>query len=170
MQVTEAIAVPIKSPCAKIFSLKQAGFRHVKPGILRRSHIGKFLFAYSFRAVTVHSGSQITETRINRLSRGCKLLLPMTAKCAIISWIRSRHAKTLRAIFALPTQASILFSDMESLVKALGAKIVEREGSRVIFDFGDDVWHTHRPHPGKDARKYQVESLRDFLKRRGITP
>lgn len=31
-------------------------------------------------------------------------------------------------------------------------------------------WHAHRPHPGKEAKKYQVEQVREFLATLEIKP
>jgi hypothetical protein len=31
-------------------------------------------------------------------------------------------------------------------------------------------WRCHRPHPGKETKKYQVEEVREFLQRVGIEP
>jgi hypothetical protein len=42
----------------------------------------------------------------------------------------------LAAIFTRPTLASIRFSDIEALVRALGGTVTEREGSRVKFVLG----------------------------------
>ncbi|MDR1349632.1 MAG: type II toxin-antitoxin system HicA family toxin [Zoogloeaceae bacterium] len=84
--------------------------------------------------------------------------------------MKTRQLKTLHAVFDLPTRANVAFSEIESLVRALGGSVVEREGSRVIFDMGGDVFHAHRPHPGKDAKKYQIEGFREFLKAKGISP
>lgn len=41
--------------------------------------------------------------------------------------VNSRHKKTLAALFALPTPASLVFADIEALLTALGAKVLERE-------------------------------------------
>ncbi len=84
--------------------------------------------------------------------------------------MNSRHRRTLEAIFAKPTSAAIKFSDIEALVVALGGTIKEGEGSRVALRIGDAVMHAHRPHPGKEAKKYQVEELRAWLKAQGIEP
>ncbi|MCL2022278.1 MAG: type II toxin-antitoxin system HicA family toxin [Betaproteobacteria bacterium] len=84
--------------------------------------------------------------------------------------MKSKHLKTLHAIFQVPTCANLVFQDMESLVVALGGEIFEREGSRVIFSVAGGLWHAHRPHPGKDAKKYQVEGFREFLRRKGFAP
>jgi hypothetical protein len=45
--------------------------------------------------------------------------------------MKSKHHKTLQAVFTDPVQASILWSDIESLLKALGAEVSEGSGSRV---------------------------------------
>jgi len=79
-----------------------------------------------------------------------------------------KHQKTLRAIFSVPTLALISFTDIEKLLIALGAEKIEGSGSRVAFVMpGGEKWEHHRPHPQKKARKYQVESVREFLKRSG---
>lgn len=78
--------------------------------------------------------------------------------------------RTLRAIFATPTQSGIVFRDIEKLLIALGADIAEREGSRIRVTLQGEVWRCHRPHPGKEARKYQVEEVRELLQRLRITP
>jgi len=84
--------------------------------------------------------------------------------------MRGKHLNTLQAIFDTPTRAGIDFSEIESLVVALGGKVAEREGSRVIFSVGGSLFHTHRPHPKKEAKKYQVEGFREFLESLGVTP
>lgn len=84
--------------------------------------------------------------------------------------MNARHRKTLRAIFARPASASIVFSDIEALLAALGGACTEREGSRIKITLHDRVWHCHRPHPGKEAKRYQVEEARELLERAGIEP
>ena len=80
------------------------------------------------------------------------------------------HVKTLRAIFTKPTQASISFSDIEALVVALGGNVRQGEGSRVSLQLGDFLKNAHRPHPGKEARRYQVEEIRAWLEQQGVKP
>lgn len=84
--------------------------------------------------------------------------------------MNSKHRKTLQAVFTRPTPASVVFSDIESLVKALGGEVVEREGSRVKIVLKGLEWRCHRPHPGKEARRYQVEEAREFFERAGVKP
>ena len=82
--------------------------------------------------------------------------------------MNTKHRKTLAAIFARPTSASIVFADMEALIKAMGGSVVEREGSRVRIELNGEQWRCHRPHPGKEAKRYQVEEVREFLERAGV--
>ena len=84
--------------------------------------------------------------------------------------MKAKHRKTLQAIFAQPTLPSIVFSDIESLVVALGGSVMEREGSRVKITLQGEQWHCHRPHPGKEAQRYQVEEARELLERIGVKP
>ncbi len=84
--------------------------------------------------------------------------------------MNTKHRKTLAAIFAQPTHASILFADIEALIKALGGTVSEREGSRVRIELKGETWCCHRPHPGKEAKRYQVEEARELLERVGIKP
>jgi HicA toxin of bacterial toxin-antitoxin, len=84
--------------------------------------------------------------------------------------MNARHRRTLVAIFTKPTLATVAFSDIESLVKALGGEVLEREGSRVKVELGGQQWRCHRPHPGKEAKRYQVEEARELLERVGVRP
>lgn len=84
--------------------------------------------------------------------------------------MNSRHRKTLAAIFARPTSASVVFADIEALIRALGGTVEEREGSRVRIELKGEQWRCHRPHPGKEARRYQVEEARELLERVGVQP
>jgi len=80
----------------------------------------------------------------------------------------AKHRKTLAAILTRPTSASIVFADIEALIKALGGSVAEREGSRVRIELHGEQWRCHRPHPGKEAKRYQVEEAREFLERAGV--
>ena len=84
--------------------------------------------------------------------------------------MKAKHRKTLQAIFARPTLPSIVFSDIESLVVVLGGLVTEREGSRVKITLQGEQCHCHRPHPGKEAKRYQVEEARELLERIGVKP
>lgn len=84
--------------------------------------------------------------------------------------MNSKHKKTLVAVYALPTSASVVFTDIEALLNALDAKVLEREGSRIKVELRGEQWRAHRPHPGKEAKRYQVEEVREMLERLGVRP
>ncbi len=79
-----------------------------------------------------------------------------------------KHQKTWRAIFNVPTSASINFADIEKLLVALGAAVSEGGGSRLAFVIGDYKLFVHCPHPSKEAKKYQVELVKEFLVSAGV--
>lgn len=84
--------------------------------------------------------------------------------------MNTKHRKTLRAVFTKPTSPSIVFNDIEALLVALGGQVHEREGSRVKITIKGEQWRCHRPHPGKEAKRYQVEEIRELLERIGEQP
>ena len=81
-----------------------------------------------------------------------------------------KHAKTLAAIFAHPAPANIHWHDIEALFKSLGAKVIEREGSRVAVILFGQVQVYHRPHPQPTTDKGAVASIRKWLEFHGVTP
>ena len=84
--------------------------------------------------------------------------------------LNARQRRTLLAVFEEPVPANMAWSAIERLLLAVGARQIEGRGSRVRFAFGDEVENFHRPHPSKEAKRYQVRAARDFLRRIGITP
>lgn len=84
--------------------------------------------------------------------------------------MNSKHKKTLAAIFASPVPRTLPFRDIESLLRAVGCQVKEGPGSAVDFIYGDMDTTFHRPHPGKEAKHYQVKDARDFLRRIGVEP
>ncbi|MGH8563867.1 MAG: type II toxin-antitoxin system HicA family toxin [Gammaproteobacteria bacterium] len=84
--------------------------------------------------------------------------------------MQAKHRKTLGAVFKTPTLGTVVFSDIEALVVAIGGEVRKGRGSRVVFDLNGTRKYLHRPYPGKETRKYQVEELREWLQQHGITP
>ncbi|WP_325919491.1 type II toxin-antitoxin system HicA family toxin [Pseudomonas frederiksbergensis] len=82
--------------------------------------------------------------------------------------MNNRHRKIWEAIFHTPTSATVVFADIEALVVHLGGQVLERQGSRVKLVLREALWRCHRPHPGKEAKKYQVEEAREFFQRAGV--
>ncbi len=84
--------------------------------------------------------------------------------------MNNRHRRTLEAIFSDPTPAAMAWADVESLLVAMGCEVVEGRGSRVRFVCRGRVATFHRPHPEKEAKRYQVRDARDFLAGLGVRP
>ncbi|MCX7093064.1 MAG: type II toxin-antitoxin system HicA family toxin [Methylobacter sp.] len=84
--------------------------------------------------------------------------------------MKAKHTKTLHAIFAKPTTATLEWVRIEALLIALGCRVIEGRGSRMRFEFNGRITAFHRPHPEKEAKPYQVEQAREFLISIGVKP
>ena len=84
--------------------------------------------------------------------------------------MNSAHKKTLAAMFASQIPKSLEWARIEALLTACGCVIFEGRGSRVTFSKGLHSLDAHRPHPGKEAKPYQVRDARIFLEKIGVTP
>ncbi|MDO8297854.1 MAG: type II toxin-antitoxin system HicA family toxin [Caulobacter sp.] len=84
--------------------------------------------------------------------------------------MNSKQRKTLAAIFAEPVSGTVEWSAIENLLVAVGCEVIEGSGSRVRFVFDGIVAAFHRPHPAKEAKRYQVRDAREFLLRIGVKP
>ena len=84
--------------------------------------------------------------------------------------MNSKQRRTLTAIFGVPVAASLAWVDIEGLLKAVGCQVLEGPGSAVSFRYGDEVEFFHRPHPAKEAKRYQVRAAKAFLARIGVKP
>jgi HicA toxin of bacterial toxin-antitoxin, len=68
----------------------------------------------------------------------------------------------------VPLPKSIAWRDIEHLLIGIECEVIEGNGSRVAFKFGDVRADFHRPHPRKEAKPYQVREVRAFLEVIGI--
>ncbi|MFH1097256.1 MAG: type II toxin-antitoxin system HicA family toxin [Candidatus Desantisbacteria bacterium] len=84
--------------------------------------------------------------------------------------MKSKHCKTLQAIFENPVRANILWENIVSLLVACGAEISEGQGSRLRIVFKGVRAVFHRPHPQKETDKGAVVSIRRFLTEAGVEP
>jgi hypothetical protein len=80
----------------------------------------------------------------------------------------NKQKRLLEAIFEEPVRANIVWRDVESLLKALGAEITEGRGSRVRVSLNGRRAVLHEPHPEKEMKKGAVRSLRGFLIEAGV--
>jgi hypothetical protein len=86
-----------------------------------------------------------------------------------IYWeMNKKQLKTYHAIFSEPIRRNIDWNDVVALIKALGGKVTQGDGSRVRFDFNDISLNIHSPHPQKELKKYQVKAVREFLIKAGV--
>lgn len=86
----------------------------------------------------------------------------------MVKRLGGKHMKTLRALLADPIRTNIRWVDIERLLVALGAEIEEAEGSRVCVFFHSRPNVFHRPHPGKEADRGLVRSVRRLILQAGV--
>ncbi|HST60954.1 MAG TPA: type II toxin-antitoxin system HicA family toxin [Longimicrobium sp.] len=82
----------------------------------------------------------------------------------------TRHRRTLEAVFRDPVSATIVWDDVERMLVHLGATIRERSGSRIEVTLSGLRVNFHRPHPQKEAKRYQIREVRALLTEAAITP
>ncbi len=84
--------------------------------------------------------------------------------------MNSKQRKVLAFVYKDPVPKSLEWLEIESLLLAVGAKLIEGNVSRVRFYKDDIVATFHRPHPKKEAKPYQIRDARNFLTQLGIKP
>ena len=80
------------------------------------------------------------------------------------------HRITLEKVLADPVNGNVDWQRIESMLKALGCNVVEGAGSPITFELSGRKMTLHRAHPGKEALRYRILAVRDFLERTGIKP
>jgi hypothetical protein len=84
--------------------------------------------------------------------------------------MNNKHHKTLTTLFNDPVNGNIEWSKIESLLVAVGCQVIEGTGSSVTFEKDGKRAYFHRPHPQKEALKYRVKLVREFLLKLGVQP
>ena len=84
--------------------------------------------------------------------------------------MKSKHLKTLKAIFCNPVNGNIQWNKIESLFIALGCRVIEGTGSSVTFEKKGIRPYFHRPHPAKKSLRYRIKDARNFLTKIGAKP
>lgn len=72
--------------------------------------------------------------------------------------------------FSRPVSANIKWKNIEQLFVALGAEIIEGEGSRIGVRLFGEPRVFHRPHPSPNTDKGAVDSVRNWLEANGVKP
>ncbi len=83
--------------------------------------------------------------------------------------IAGKHRRTLRNIFEDPIRSNVKWTDIEKLLRALGADLSEGRGSRVRTYLNGVKAVFHRPHPEPDTDKGALKSMRRFLTEAGVS-
>jgi hypothetical protein len=83
--------------------------------------------------------------------------------------MNNKHRKTLEALFCEPVNGNIEWTRIESLLVALGCRVIEGPGSAVTFEYNERRASFHRPHPGKEALRYRIKATREYLTKIGVT-
>jgi hypothetical protein len=84
--------------------------------------------------------------------------------------MNSKHRRTLTAVFADPVSPTIKWRAIESMLIALGCRVIEGKGSHVRATRDGVVGTFYRPHPGDETKPYQVRLVREFLIKIGEAP
>ena len=84
--------------------------------------------------------------------------------------LNRKQRRTLSAVFEKPERSDLPWSDIESLLRAVGAEITEGRGSRVRVSLKGVRAVFHRPHPERVTDKGAVASVRRFLTEAGVKP
>jgi hypothetical protein len=82
--------------------------------------------------------------------------------------LSKKQRKILDQIFEQPVRSDVVWTDIESLLEALGAEISEGRGSRVRVALKGVRAVFHRPHPRRETDKGAVVSVRRFLSAAGV--
>ncbi|VEP17518.1 conserved hypothetical protein [Hyella patelloides LEGE 07179] len=67
--------------------------------------------------------------------------------------MNNKQRQTLNAIFAIPVRSDIKWTSIESLFKALGAKVSQSKGARVRVSLNGVKAVFHEPHPENETDK-----------------
>ncbi len=109
------------------------------------------------------------------MMRSALTQIPVKQPCLlrVVSYIDTmnlsgKHRKTLQAVFAEPVRANVKWTDVEHLLRALGAEITEGRGSRIRIHLQGVRAVFHRPHPQPDMGKGALKSMRHFLEQVGV--
>ena len=87
----------------------------------------------------------------------------------VVSFVMNKRQRATReAVFTKPVPQDIRWAEIESLVRALGGMVQQREVSRVALEANGVRAVLHRPHRRAEVHRATVRDLKDFLDRAGI--
>jgi hypothetical protein len=83
--------------------------------------------------------------------------------------VNGTHRKTLEKLLADPVNVNIEWTRIESLLKAVGCRVVEGASSSVTLEFNGRKLTLYRPHLNQ-AIRYRFLAVRDFIECMEIKP
>jgi hypothetical protein len=83
--------------------------------------------------------------------------------------MNNKHRKTLETIFSDPINGNLHWDRIEALLVGIGCNVMEGSGSSVTFEKEGRRAYFHLPHPEREALRYRVKAVRDFLIKLEIT-
>ena len=83
--------------------------------------------------------------------------------------MNSKHKKTLEALLRDPINGNMEWARIEALLVALECRVIEGPGSAVTFEHSGRKANFHRPHPAKEALRYRVKAVREFVEKIGVS-
>lgn len=84
--------------------------------------------------------------------------------------MKNKHKEILSKLYEVPTRSDISWDEVVKLFEALGAVIIQGNGSRIKIQYEESPLFMHKPHPGKWLKKYMVKKVQQFLQEKGIEP
>ena len=84
--------------------------------------------------------------------------------------MNNKHRETLDALLADPVNGNLDWLRIEALLRAMGCRVIEGPGSAVTFEHAGRRANFHRPHPGKEALRYRIKAVREFIEKIGVEP
>ena len=80
-----------------------------------------------------------------------------------------KHLHLLQTIFHDPLSANIHWREIESLLAHLGAEVEAAHGARIRVVLNRVEVFLHHPHNSSTCSKQEVQQVREFLARAGVT-
>ena len=80
-----------------------------------------------------------------------------------------KHLHLLQTIFHDPISANIHWREIESLLAHLGADVEAAHGARIRVVLNRVEAFLHHPHNSSTCSKQEIQQVREFLARAGVT-
>ncbi len=79
-------------------------------------------------------------------------------------------SKQQKLIQQLLQAKTFKWSELITLLLALGYTEIQGNGSRVKFDTGnpEDLINLHKPHPSNEMKSYAIKQVKEKLQKRGL--